>query len=294
MSLPPIGFGCSPYREGERRVALAAAVRAALAAGYRLFDCAELYGNEREIGEALHAPGAPARRELVIVGKAWRTSYRPDHLRTACEGSLARLGIEAFDLYLLHAPGAWRHLGALADPDGIGWEEFRRRAMPRHAGGGPWADEVSLAETWGAMEELRRGGLAAAIGVSNFGREDLAALPAPLPACDQIAGNPPGLDRATVAWCRERRVALLGHSPLSAAGLLADPRVAAVATALGRTPAQVLLRWGIQTGLVPLPSSTRPERIVENLGALAFELDRESMSALDALRPENPPAQEPP
>lgn len=285
MRLPPIGFGCSPYREGERRLALGVAVRAALAAGYRLFDCAELYGNEREIGEALRAPGAPARRELVVIGKAWRTSYRPEHLRAACEGSLARLGIEAFDLYLLHAPGAWRHLGPLADPDGIGWEEFRRRAMPRHPGGAPQTDDVPLAETWGAMEDLRRRGLAAAVGVSNFGPDDLAALSAPLPACDQIEGNPLGLDRAAVAWCRKRGVALLGHSPLSAAGLLADPRVAEVAAAAKRTPAQVLLRWGIQTGLVPLPSSTRPEHAVENLGALAFELDPASMQVLDALRP---------
>jgi len=284
MSLPPIGFGCSPYREGERRVALGAAVRAALAAGYRLFDCAELYGNEREVGAALHAPGALARSDLVIVGKAWRTSYRPDHLRAACEMSLARLGIEAFDLYLLHAPGAWRHVGPLAEPDEIGWEDFRRRAMPRRAGGDPQTDDVPLAETWEAMEELRRRGLAAAIGVSNFGPDDLAALPA-RPACDQIAGNPPGLDRAAVAWCRERGIALLGHSPLSAAGLLAEPRVAEIAAAMGRTPAQVLLRWGIQTGLVPLPSSTRPEHVVENLGALAFELDRASMRTLDGLQP---------
>jgi diketogulonate reductase-like aldo/keto reductase len=125
--------------------------------------------------------------------------------------------------------------------------------------------------------------------VSNFGPEDLAVLPAPLPACDQIAGSPPGLDRVTAAWCRKRGVALLGHSPLSTAGLLADPRVAEIATAMGHTPAQVLLRWGIQTGLVPLPSSTRPEHVVENLGSLAFELDRDGMRALDELRREAPP-----
>jgi len=271
MNLPPIGFGCSPYRPGGSRVDLEGPVRAALAAGYRLFDLAELYGNERAVGRALRG-----WRDLFLVGKVWRTNFRPEALRQACEGSLRRLGVDAFDLYLLHAPEAWKHLGPLEDPGEIGWEEFARRALTQEP------DDVPLRETWEAMEDLKSRGLAGSIGVSNFAPEQIEALDS-LPAANQIESSPYRPHEETAAWCRERGIALMAHSPLSAPGLLDEPVLAAMAAGHGCSPAVIALRWNVQRGLVPLPSSTDPGHIAENLRALEIELDAREMAAVGGL-----------
>jgi diketogulonate reductase-like aldo/keto reductase len=280
MTLPPIGFGCSPLRPGGRRVDLEDAVRAAVAAGYRLFDVAELYGNERAVGRALLL--AP-RRELFVAGKVWRTNFRPVALRRACESSLLRLGLEAFDLYLLHAPEAWKHRGPLGEPEEVGWEEFERRALPCDAQGNPEVDAVPLAETWQAMEDLARRGLAARIGVSNFGPAQIEELGAQLPAANQIAHSPYQPNAEIVDWCGRRGIRLMAHSPLSAAGLLAEPLLLELAGRHRRSAAQIVLRWNVQRGLVPLPSSADPGHIAENLRVLDFELDAAAMAAVDSL-----------
>jgi diketogulonate reductase-like aldo/keto reductase len=286
MNLPPMGFGCSPFRAGGRRVDLAGAVRTAVAAGYRLFDLAELYGNERAVGEALGSPEAPPRPELFLVGKAWRTNFRPAALWDACESSLRRLGCDAFDLYLLHAPEAWRHRGPLSEPAAVGWEEFERRAAPRDAQGNPELDDVPPAETWEAMQELVRRGLAGEIGVSNFTAAQIAELGPRLPAANQIEHSPYRPNAEAVDWCGRQGIRLMAHSPLSAPGLLAEPlllKMSAMSAAHRRSPAQIVLRWNLQRGLAPLPSSTDPVHITENLRALDFELDAGAMAVLDSL-----------
>jgi alcohol dehydrogenase (NADP+) len=280
---PPIGFGCSPFRAGGRRVDLEPAVRVAAASGYRLFDVAELYGNERAVGRALRHPPAPPRGELFLVGKVWRTNLRPEALRAACEGSLGRLGVDAFDLYLVHAPGAWRHVGPLLDAEDAGWEELERRALPRDAEGRPATDDVPLAETWGAMRDLVRRGLVGSIGVSNFAPAQIEALGSDAPAANEIACSPYGPNDAVVEWCRAREIRLLTHSPLSTEALLTEPLVCTLASRHRRTPAQVVLRWHLQRGLVPLPSSVDPDHIAENLGALDFELHADDMAVLGSL-----------
>jgi alcohol dehydrogenase (NADP+) len=278
VKLPSIGFGCSPYRPDGSRVDLEPAVRLALSLGYRLLDVAEMYGNERAVGRALRTSGVP-RDRLVVVGKAWRTSFAPAHLERACAGSLSRLGLDAFDLYLLHAPEAWRHQAPLADVEDLGWEEFRRRAF---ADGSPDPQGPALAETWAGMQRLVERGLARAVGVSNFSPAELARLGAPPPIADQIEHHPYAPQPQTVRFCQDQGIALLAHSPLSAPGLLADPRLAAVAAAAGRTVAQVVLRWNIQRGLVPLPSSRDARHIAENLLCLDFALDAAALARIDA------------
>lgn len=282
MRLPPIGFGCSPFRRGQR-IDLEGAVRIAVGAGYRLFDVAELYGNERAVGRALREPQAPPRGDLFLVGKVWRTNFRPEFLRPACESSLRRLGIDAFDLYLLHAPGAWRYRGPLEEPDDADWESFERRAIPRDALGEVELDRVSPVETWEAMQELRRLGLVGSIGVSNFEAAQVEELGPDLPAVNQIAISPYRPSVALVDWCGERRIRVMAHSPLSPEGLLSDPRLLELATRCRRSPAQIVLRWQIEKGVVPLPSSVDPGRIVENLAALEFELEEAALAAVDAL-----------
>jgi len=284
VKLPPIGFGCSslPLR-GRGRADLEGPARAALAAGYRLFDLAEVYGNERALGRALRGAQAPPRSELFVVGKVWRTNFRPAALRQACADSLRRLGLEAFDLYLLHAPEAWRHVAPLGDPEELGWEEFERRAVPRDTAGRPELDAVPLAATWEAMRELERDGLAAHIGVSNFGPAQLDELGAGRPAANEIAHSPHQPNTAWVADGRARGLQLLAHSPLSSPGLLAEPRLRELAARLGRTPAQIVLRWNLEKGLVPLPSSTDPAHIAENLRAVDLALDAAAVEAVDSL-----------
>ena len=279
-SQPSIGFGTSPVRAGRRRVDVTPMVRAALAAGCRLFDVAELYGNERAVGRVLRA--APERERLCVVGKVWRTNYAPADLRRACEGSLARLGLEVFDVYLLHAPGAWHHPGPLADAEEIGWVELERRAVPRDALGAPARAPVPLAATWDAMQELARHGLARRIGVSNFTAAQLAELE-PLPAVHQLAHSPYAPQPEVVGWCRERGIEVMAHSVLSAAGLLAEPALVELAAARECSPAQIVLSWTARRGLVPLFSSTDPAHIAENLRALEVELDPAALAIVDRL-----------
>jgi alcohol dehydrogenase (NADP+) len=241
MKLPPIGFGCSPFR-GATKLDLEPLVRRAIACGYRLFDTAELYGNELAIGRALR----DARRdELFVIGKLWRTNYRPEDVRAACEASLRRLQLDAFDLYLLHAPGALTHVAPLEDASVIGWDELQRRAIT------PPAD-VPVADTWEAMRELARAGLVRNIGVSNFGVQELVALDANDIAANQIECPP---DEAVVQWCRKSSIAIIGYSPLASSDR-------------GRTKPQDVLRSLMQRGIVPLVSSTSEEHMRENIGAV--------------------------
>ncbi|MDQ3280543.1 MAG: aldo/keto reductase [Acidobacteriota bacterium] len=238
MKLPPIGFGCSPFR-GATKVDLEPAVRYAIRCGYRLFDAAELYGNELAIGRALR--DAP-RKELCIVGKLWRTNYRPEHVRAACEASLRRLQLDAFDLYLLHAPGALTHVAPLDDASLLGWDELQRRAITT-------PDDVPVSETWAAMRELVQAGLVRNIGVSNFGVQELVTLNADDIAANQIASP---VDEAVVQWCHEHDVAVIAYSPLASASLTAaSPRD--------------ILQSLIARGITPLVSSTNAAHIRENL-----------------------------
>jgi diketogulonate reductase-like aldo/keto reductase len=224
MNLPPIGFGTSPYRPDGSRIDVEPVVKLALEAGYRLFDLAEMYGNERAVGRALRGS------DVVLIGKAWRTSYRPEQLRRACEASLRRIGIEAFDLYLLHAPGALRHVAPLDDVEDIGWDEFRRRAAVSEA------DDVPLAETWAAMRALVDAGLTKRIGVSNFTQQEIDSLD-PRPYANEVPCSPlPSFN-----------IPVIGYSPMKS---------------------DLSLRQLIERGIIPITFSTNPEHIRENLTAV--------------------------
>jgi diketogulonate reductase-like aldo/keto reductase len=266
MNLPAMGFGTSPYRPDGTRVDVEQPVRLALASGYRMFDLAEMYGNERTVGRALR--GTP-RHELRLIGKAWRTNFRPENLRRACEDSLRRIGIDAFDLYLLHAPDAWRHVAPLEDPETLGWDEFVRR------GAAAVPDDVPLAETWQAMQALVTAGLTTAIGVSNFTQAQIDTLGAPYPAANEIPCWP-------VDASLRNDLILLGYSPLQR-DVLASPVIANLAEKHARTPAQIVLRSLIQRGIRPLTFSTNAQHIRESLGALDFTLNDADVNAIASI-----------
>ncbi len=219
----------------------------ALDAGYRHVDTAQAYGNEASVGRALAASGV-ARSDVFVA-----TKFHPraeDPVREA-EASLERLGLDQLDLYLVHWP----------------------------AGGPTWA--------WPGMEAALERGLTRAIGVSNFDTGELAAViassAAHQPTVNQIQLNPFASRRALVEANERAGVALEAYSPLTHGRAIHDVRIAGIARRVGRTPAQVMLRWALQHGFAVLPKSSRQGRIVENAAIFDFALDEDTMAALDAL-----------
>lgn len=245
--IPQLGLGVWQAPRGK---ATRNAVLAALSAGYRHIDTARIYGNEADVGGAVRESGVP-RDTVFVTTKLWNDDHGYDAALRAFDASLGRLGLSYVDLYLVHWPVAGKRL-----------------------------------ESWRALEKLYIEGRARAIGVSNFLKPHLVELLAHanvVPACNQIELTPFLQRRETTAYCREHGIVLEAYSPLTRGQRLDDGTVTEVATKVGRTPAQVLLRWGIQSGFVVLPKSTRPERIGENAALFDFELDVPSMRALDEL-----------
>jgi diketogulonate reductase-like aldo/keto reductase len=246
-AIPQLGLGVWQTPRGK---ATTRAVAAAVAAGYRHIDTARIYGNEADVGAAVRASGLP-RRDLFVTTKLWNDDQGYDSALRAFDASLARLGLDDVDLYLVH----WPVVG-------------KRR------------------DSWRALERLRRDGRARAIGVSNFmprHLEELLGEAEIVPAVNQIEVSPFLQQRDTRAFCSRHGIVVEAYSPLTRGQRLDDAAVAAVAARVGRTPAQVMLRWGIQHGLVVLPKSAHEGRIRENAAIFDFALDAEAMAALDGL-----------
>lgn len=278
---PPIGFGTAPGA-GRSAGELAPAIRVALGAGFRLFDTAEAYGSETVLRDAIAGSGV-ARDELFLVSKLWQTNHAFDDAIAACEGSLRRLGVERLDLYLIHSPEAWPHVGPLEIDAGLTREEIAARVVPA---GEELSDRVPIEETWGALQKLRRRGVVRSIGVANFGVAAIEALTEAsgfAPEAVQAEIHPARPCDDLVAYCRRHGIALMAHSPLGGGEVLADPRIARVATELAATPAQAVLRWHLARGVIPIPGSHRPGHVRENLAALGLELTASSERALAAL-----------
>ena len=246
-SIPQIGLGVWQIASGAKTVD---AVLAALRHGYRLIDTARIYGNERDVGEAVRRSGVP-REEIFVTTKLWNADQGYDAARRAFDASLSRLGLDYVDLYLIH----WPVLGKRKD-------------------------------SWRALERIFRDKRARAIGVSNFLVPHLRELLADaevVPAVDQIELSPFLQHRETVALCGEEGIVVEAYSPLTRGMRLNHPGVLSVAARVGKSPAQVLLRWGIQHGFVVLPKSSNETRIAENGDVFRFALDPAAMGELDAL-----------
>ena len=286
LRLPPIGFGCSRYRAGEY-VDRADSIATALDAGYRLLDSAELYGNEHRIGELLAAPGAPDREGLFVLGKAWRTNHRRDHLLEACRGSLDELGLDAFDCYTLHWPGAWAHRGPLERLAEKPVDRQEALTFPEDESGDIETADIPLERAWANLETVHDQGLARTLGICNVSRGQLETVldaGRVRPALVQIERHPYRPRSELVAFCHERGIRVVAHSPLSAPGLLAEPLLAEIADSTGLTPAGVVLAWNVTRGVVPIPSSTTPAHVVANLAAAGKRLDAETCARIDGLR----------
>jgi 2,5-diketo-D-gluconate reductase A len=248
--IPQLGFGVFQIPPPET----ARAVEHALEAGYRHIDTAEMYGNERGVGEAVRASGL-ARDEVYITSKLNNGYHEPDEARRAFDGTLSELGMDHVDLFLIHWP-----LPTLYDGDFV--------------------------STWKTLEEFKADGRARSIGVSNFQvahLERLAAETETVPAVNQIEAHPYLLNDEVRTYGEAHGIATEAWSPIAQGGVLGDPVIAAIAGEVGHTPAQVTLRWHIQRGSIVFPKSTNPARITENMGLFDFELSAEQMARIDAL-----------
>ena len=249
-SIPQLGFGVFQIPPEET----AEAVRRALDVGYRHVDTAQMYGNEAEVGEAVRASGLD-RAEVFVTSKLSNAFHRPAEASEAFDQTLAVLGFDYVDLFLIHWP-----LPTLYDGDYV--------------------------STWKTLERWAAEGRARSIGVSNFEVEHLERLAAEcdvVPAVNQIELHPYFQNEEVRRYGEEHGIATQAWSPIAQGEVLDDPAIGEIAERLGRTPAQVVLRWHIQRGSIVFPKSTTPARIEENFALFDFELGTEDMGRIDAL-----------
>lgn len=255
-AIPALGFGTLLSDSAQTR----SATKAAVEAGFRHLDCAERYRNEAEVGLAIKeliADQTVRREDLFVTTKLWNNNHRPERVKPALQASLNRLGLDAADLYLMHTPFAFQP-GDDQDPRDVRGEVI-------------YDDGVTLEETWAAMESLVDEGLTRAIGLSDIDIEgtrrilDCARIK---PAVVEVESHPYHPQWKLHELCTSEGIILLAFAPLGHAlepRLLDDPVIVAMAERYGRTPAQVLLAWGVQRGAAVLTSSVNPRRIDQNV-----------------------------
>ena len=249
-TIPQLGFGVFQIDPSET----AESVTEALRVGYRHIDTAEMYGNEREVGEGVRASGLD-RGDVFITSKLNNSYHEPEDARRAFDETLSALGSDYVDLFLIHWP-----LPTLYDGDFV--------------------------STWKTMEEFKGDGRARSIGVSNFQIEHLERLAAEtdtVPAVNQIEVHPYFTNDAVRSYGQEHGIATEAWSPIAQGGVLEDPTVTRIADRAGKTPAQVVLRWHIQRGDIVFPKSVTPSRMQENFEIFDFELNSTDMEEISDL-----------
>ncbi|BCU83070.1 putative oxidoreductase YtbE [Polycladomyces abyssicola] len=247
VKMPWLGLGVWRAQEGGE---VENAVKTAIQVGYRSIDTAAMYGNEAGVGRAVRESGVP-REELFITTKVWNTDQGYDSTLAAFEASLQRLGMDYVDLYLIHWPVAGKYK-----------------------------------ETWKALEKIYRDGRARAIGVSNFQihhLEDLMADAEIKPMVNQVEFHPYLTQKELREYCSQHAIQVEAWRPLMKGEVANVPEIRELAAKYGKTPAQIVLRWNLQHGVVTIPKSVSESRIRENADVFDFELSQEDMAKLDGL-----------
>jgi len=281
QSIPAIGLGTWKMTPDVAE----SIIPVALEMGYRHFDCARIYENEDGVGRGL-ARGLKRlglnRDEVWVTSKLWNDCHEPQHVRPALERTLADLGLDYLDLYLIHWPVAHRH--------GV--------VRPESADDYLSLDQVPLEATWQAMLDCQAAGLARHVGVSNFSSKKIQMLidkTGVAPAVDQVECHPYLAQNELLDYCRRNGIVLTAYSPLGSGDrpdgmrrpdeprILSDPVVVKIAEQLELSPAQVLLAWAVNRNTVAIPKSATPTHMKENLAAADIELPDNIMDQLNAL-----------
>jgi diketogulonate reductase-like aldo/keto reductase len=245
VEIPWLGLGV--YQSPPGKITQDA-VHSALEEGYRHFDTAALYGNEKDVGQAIRDSGV-SRSDVFVTTKLWNHDHGYDSALRAFEASNKRIGLEYIDLYLIH-----------------------------------WPVHPQRRDSWRALEKLLADGLCRAIGVSNYTIRHLEEFgDGPFPAVNQVEFSPFLYQRWLLAHCQERQIQLQAYSPLTQGERLNDPTVGELSRKYGRTPAQILIRWALQHRIVVIPKSINPKRIHENAQVFDFDIETDDMLLLDAL-----------
>ncbi len=247
VPMPCLGLGVWNIPSGgpTRR-----AVETAFGEGYRLVDTAKLYGNEDDVGAAVRGCGLP-RDDVFVTTKVWNSDHGYDSTLKACDASLKRMGLPFVDLYLVH-----------------------------------WPVPGARLETWRAMERILKEGKARAVGVSNYmvpHLQEVLDASGVVPAVNQIELSPFLYPEDLIEFCKKNGIAVEAYSPLTRGRRLDDRRLKPLVAKYRRSPAQILIRWGLQHGIVEIPKSARAEHIKENAAVFDFEISPEDMRALNSL-----------
>lgn len=246
VEMPIFGLGTFQAQSGRKA---RDAVLHALQAGYRHVDTASMYGNEEDVGAAIRESGIP-REDIFVTTKLWNSDHGYDSGLAAFEKSRRRLGLSYVDLYLIH-----------------------------------WPVQDLRNETWRALETLLKEGKCRAIGVSNYmirHLEELLDNSSTVPAVNQVEFSPYLYQKDLLEFCRKHDVQLEAYSPLTKGHKLNDPKLVDIALKYSKSPAQILIRWALQHGLVVIPKSSKRERIIENADVFDFTISPEDMSLLDS------------
>jgi diketogulonate reductase-like aldo/keto reductase len=247
IRMPWLGLGTWRSKEGDEA---RDSVRTAIELGYRHIDTAAVYKNEDSVGAGIRESGLP-REELFVTTKVWNDDLRSGRVIQALETSLKKLGLDYVDLYLVH-----------------------------------WPVPGKFVDAWAQMEDLYRQGKTRAIGVSNFHihhLDELNKAAAVRPAVNQVEFHPHLQQTELVARCRQEGIVFEAWSPLMQGKVAEVPQIVQIAESIGRTPAQVALRWALQKGIVVIPKSTRRERLEENAAIFDFDLSAEDVATIDRL-----------
>ena len=247
VHMPVLGLGV--YQSPPGRITRNA-VCSALGAGYRHFDTARIYGNESDVAQAIRDSGI-SREEIFITTKLWNADQGFDTTLRACEASIRRMGVDHLDLYLIHFPVS----------------QVRN-------------------ESWKAMKTLLMNGKCRAVGVSNFTirhLDELLEKTDQVPAVNQVEFHPFLYQKKLLEYCRGKKIQVEAYSPLARAEKLEHPTLGSIAAKYSKSPAQLMIRWSLQHGLVVIPKSVREERIRENSRVFDFNISEEDMHVIDSL-----------
>jgi aldehyde reductase len=278
LEIPIFGLGTWKSKPGE----VTQAVEDAIDIGYRHLDCAYVYNNEKEVGVALKNKiegGKIKRDDIFITTKLWNTFHRPELVEVGLRKSLDNLGLEYVDLYLMHWPLGYKEGDELFPTDDLGKIQF---------------SGVDYVDTWKAMEQLVKKGLAKSIGISNFNKrqiERILTVASIVPVTNQVECHPYLNQSKLNEFCKFKNIVLTAYSPLGSPDrpwakpgeplLMEDPKIKELAAKYGKTPAQILLRYQIERGIITIPKSVTKSRIAQNFDIFNFSLSSEDIDYIN-------------